>query len=412
MHVLHVFDHSIPLHSGYTFRSRSILREQRARGWTTSHITGSKQGKIAGSEETVDDLLFYRTPVSDGLMAKLPVLNQYEVIRSLTRRLMEVARAIKPDVIHAHSPALNGVAALNVGRALQIPVVYEVRAFWEDAAVDHGTSSEGGLRYKLTRALETYVLQRATAVTCICEGLRNDIVQRGIPADKVTVIPNAVEANAFTFGSKADPALAEKLGLSGKTVLGFIGSFYHYEGIPLLLKALPLIRKTVEDVKLLLVGGGPEDERIRQMAQDPALRDMVIFTGRVPHQDVQRYYDLVDVFAYPRINIRLTDLVTPLKPLEAMAQGRLVIASDVGGHKELIEHGKNGFLFKADDAQALAACVVDMLSAREQWESLRRNGRDYVENVRNWNVSVANYQRVYGQCGILATTYTNSHSKW
>ena len=204
MRVLHVLDHSIPLHSGYTFRTRSILREQRAMGWETFHVTGSKQNSGSALEETVDGLHFYRTPIADGLLGKLPVLNQKQVIDGLERRLAEIIPTVRPDVLHAHSPSLNAIAALRAGKKFGIPVVYEVRAFWEDAAVDHGTATENGLRYRLTRALESYALRRADAVTTICEGLRRDIVARGIPADKITVIPNAVDIDKFAVGGVAD----------------------------------------------------------------------------------------------------------------------------------------------------------------------------------------------------------------
>ena len=138
MHILHILDHSIPLHSGYTFRTRAILEQQRALGWNTSHITSIKHTVAKALEEDIDGLHFYRTPQPTGLMAKLPILNQLSVINTLATRLEEVARTIKPDILHAHSPALNGVAALRVARRLGIPLVYEIRAFWEDAAVDHG----------------------------------------------------------------------------------------------------------------------------------------------------------------------------------------------------------------------------------------------------------------------------------
>ena len=166
--VLHVLDHSIPLHSGYTFRTRSILQQQRALGWQTFHLTGPKQGMTQRAFEQVDGLDFFRTALAGGPLARLPGFNQLAVIDVLEDRLLDVAREVKPDVLHAHSPALNAIAALRVGRKLGIPVVYEVRAFWEDAAVDHGTSSEWGLRYRLTRAMETYALKRVNAATTIC----------------------------------------------------------------------------------------------------------------------------------------------------------------------------------------------------------------------------------------------------
>jgi glycosyltransferase involved in cell wall biosynthesis len=127
------------------------------------------------------------------------------------------------------------------------------------------------------------------------------------------------------------------------------------------------------------------------------LADAVVFTGRVPHAEVARYYDLVDAFVYPRLSMRLTDLVTPLKPLEAMAQGRLVVASDVGGHRELIRDGETGVLFRAGDAAALARAVESLFANRDRWPALQAAGRRFVEQERNWRASVARYEAVYAR---------------
>ncbi|MBQ0719374.1 MAG: glycosyltransferase, exosortase A system-associated [Gammaproteobacteria bacterium] len=395
MKILHILDHSIPLHSGYTFRTRAILEQQRAMAWKTYHLTSAKHQGASSDIEEVDGFEFYRTRAKAGFLSRLPFLNQLAIVHSLEKRIDEVIKEVNPDVLHAHSPALNGIAAVRAGRRNKIPVVYECRAFWEDAAVDHGTSNEGGLRYRLTKALETYVFRHADAVTTICEGLRKDIISRGISANKVTVIPNAVDIERFTFAVDADTELREELGLAGKKVLGFIGSFYAYEGLPLLLDAMPKMLQHSPDIRLLLVGGGPQEALIKEKVSALKLEDVVVFTGRVPHDQVQAYYNQVDIFVYPRLAMRLTELVTPLKPLEAMAQGRLVVASDVGGHKELIRDKQNGCLFKAGDADDLARSVLDLLSSESAWPALKKAGRDYVETERNWQVSVANYQSVY-----------------
>jgi PEP-CTERM/exosortase A-associated glycosyltransferase len=239
-------------------------------------------------------------------------------------------------------------------------------------------------------------------VFTICEGLRADIVGRGLPADKVTVIPNAVDIEKFEPGGEPDEALKAELGLAGRTVVGFIGSFYAYEGLDLLLDALPSLLAQRPDVRVLLVGGGPQDEALKAQAQRLGVADKVVFTGRVPHQEVQRYYDLVDVLAYPRHSMRLTELVTPLKPLEAMAQGRLLVASDVGGHKELIRHGETGWLFRADSTEALVQAVADLLARRDQWQQVRSAGRAFVERERNWARSVARYRPVYESLAVGA----------
>ncbi|MBV5297907.1 MAG: glycosyltransferase, exosortase A system-associated [Rhodoferax sp.] len=395
MRILHVLDHSIPLHSGYTFRTASLLREQRALGWETFHLTSPKQGESSEIEEDVDGLHFYRTLAGTGPFANLPVGREVALMKALGQRLEQVARQVEPDIIHAHSPVLNALPALKAGRALGIPVVYEIRAFWEDAAVDHGTTSQGSLRYRATRSLETRAIQRADHVFTICEGLRADIVARGIASSKVTVIPNAVNVESFSLASPPDPALQARLGLAGHTVIGFVGSFYAYEGLDLLMAALPALLKARLDIKVLLVGGGAQEANLRQQAQRLGVADKVVFSGRVPHQDVSKYYDLINVLAYPRHPIRLTELVTPLKPLEAMAQGQLFVASDVGGHKELIEHNKTGVLFKAGSADALAQALLGLLNNPALWPVLKANGRQFVENVRNWQNSVANYVGPY-----------------
>ena len=393
--ILHILDHSIPLHSGYTFRTRAILEQQKALGWETYHITSAKHIGTEQEIEEVDGLKFYRSKKPIELIAKLPIVNQYGVVQTLVERLDEIIPEIKPDVLHAHSPALNGLAAIKAGKKHGIPVVYECRAFWEDAAVDHGTTKEGSLRYRVTKYLETSVFKKAQAVTCICEGLRQDIISRGIPENKITVIPNAVNIDKFTYGQEANLDLKQQLGLQDKMVLGFIGSFYAYEGIPLLLDALPNIIKQKPNVRLLLVGGGPQEKIIKNKVKQLKLELFVVFTGRVPHDQVQDYYNQVDIFVYPRLPMRLTELVTPLKPLEAMAQGRLVVASDVGGHKELIRDQENGMLFKANNADSLATSVLDLLNNTQSWQDIRLTGRKYVEQERNWLDSVSNYKQVY-----------------
>jgi len=395
LRVLHIFDHSLPLHSGYTFRSANILRGQRRLGWETTHLTSPKQGKCAAMEEQADGLSFYRTPPPNGLLGRLPVLNQWAFMRATERRLLELAERLHPDLLHAHSPVLNAWPAIRAGRRLGIPVVYEIRAFWEDAAVDHGTQSEWGPRYRLTRAMETRAVQAASQVVTICGGLRGDLVARGIPIDKIGVVPNAVDVEQFSLGGVADPELKARLGLTGCRVIGFLGSYYAYEGLDLLIQALPLILERAPDVKLLLVGGGPQEANLKAQAAAMSLANKVVFVGRVPHAEVNRYYDLVDLLAYPRHAMRLTDLVTPLKPLEAMAQGRLLIASDVGGHQELIEDGVTGVLFRAGDVADLAAKAVATLNREDGGATLRANGRRFVENERNWAKSIANYPAIY-----------------
>lgn len=396
MRILHVFDHSLPLQSGYVFRSLGILGAQRGFGWETIHLTTPRYNAGQPEVETVDGWTFHRTPKPAPLFAARPVLREALEMRAVAARLRGLIAAHKPDIVHAHSPVLTGLPALWAGRRAGLPVVYEVRAPWEDAAVDHGTTREGSARYRAVRGLETLVARGADGVVTLCEGMRAEFAGRGIAADKITVVPNAVDAANFTGTAPRDAGLARALGLQDRVVLGFIGSFYRYEGLDLLVAALPAIRQRVPGAALLLVGGGEEAERLQAQVADLGLGEHVRFTGRVPHGEVQRYYGLVDLFVYPRRSMRLTELVTPLKPLEAMAARQLVIASDIGGHRELIRDGVTGFLFAPDDPAALARRVADAVgSGGAGADAMRAAGRRFIETERSWPASAAHYEPLY-----------------
>ncbi|MEJ7932998.1 TIGR04063 family PEP-CTERM/XrtA system glycosyltransferase [Sphingobium sp. AN558] len=391
--ILHVLDHSLPMHSGYTFRTRALLRAQMARGWDVRGLTGHRHTLSGGMEEVVDGLHFHRTPGAPA--TGTPLLREWRDIAAHAEAIDSLVRDWRPDVIHAHSPVLNAIAAQRVARRHGIPLIYEIRAFWEDAAVGNGTGTEGSPRYWLTRQLETHAVRAADAVAVICEGLRGDLVARGVDARKIIVSPNGVDLDQFGAPVPRDPALAAKLGLEGGDIVGFIGSFYDYEGLDDLIAAMPRLVRARPSAKLLLVGGGPMEAALRAQATASPFADHIVFVGRVPHDQVEHYYAQVDILAYPRKAMRLTDLVTPLKPLEAMAQGRLVAASSVGGHRELIEDGVTGTLFTPDDPAAIAAALATLLSDRSGWDARREVARRFVEKERNWSSNILRYEPVY-----------------
>lgn len=391
MRILHIFDHSLPVQSGYSFRSAAILREQAARGWQTVQMTSSKHGPFSVPLETASGLDFYRTPTSQSAWTRLPAMDQFGVVRSLRQRLREVIAQTRPDILQAHSPCLNGLAALGLG----VPFVYELRSSWEDAAVSNGTTTEGSLRYRFSRALETYVLRHADAVTTICEGLRADVCSRGVAPERVAVIPNAVDVERFSKALPSGETIRARYGLQDKAVLGFAGSFFAWEGLPLLVEALALLLRQRDDVRLLLVGAGPDEAAIRAVINRLGLQQQVVLTGQVPQSEVDAMYAAMDVLVYPRLPMRLTNMVTPLKPLEAMALSKVFIASDVGGHRELVAHERTGLLFKAGDAQALAQCAARALSDADLRQRLTTAGLRFVHEERTWARSVAAYEPVY-----------------
>ena len=394
--ILHVLDHSLPLQSGYAFRTRAILKAQQAMGYDVMGVTGLRHYAKGPRIEESAGLVFHR---STGLAKGPPVWREWNEVNAFERGIEAVLERWRPDVLHAHSPALCGAAALRVARRHAIPLVYEIRAFWEDAAVGNGTGREGSAKYRLTRWLEDRVIAGADAVVTICEGLRSDLLARGTPAHKVTVMPNGVDLSLFGKPVPRDAALARELGfeVDGRAcpVIGFIGSFYDYEGLDEMIAAMPMILARQPDARLLLVGGGPRAEALQTQAQASPAAHAIRFVGRVPHDEVERYYALTDVLAYPRKRSRLTDLVTPLKPLEAMAQGKLVAASDVGGHRELVEHGRTGVLFTPDDPAACAEAIAKLLEQRDSWPAYRSAGLAHVRERHDWSVNARRYRDVY-----------------
>ncbi len=392
MNILHVLDHSVPLFSGYSFRSRSIIHAQRALGLKPVVLTSPKHLCVGDIMEEIEGIRYHRTAsLASARMGAVPFVGEVRLMLSMSRRIEKVARQEKIDVIHSHSPLLNGLPALWVARRLKIPLVYEARAFWEDAAVDHGTFAEGSLRYRVSRELETFLFKHTNQTVTICEGMRQELQKRGVAIESVSVVPNGVNIDEFQPMERRE-TLAESIGLKGGPVFGFIGSFYRYEGLQLLVEAFPKIRAEIPNARLLLVGGGEEEGILNRMTQS---QSGVHFTGRIPHQKISDYYSLIDIFVCPRLHMRLTELVTPLKPLESMAMKKVVLASDVGGHKELIDNGKTGWLFAAESADDLVRQSVRLVKDPSLCAKLGEAGRRFVAGERSWKKLSRQYLHVY-----------------
>jgi PEP-CTERM/exosortase A-associated glycosyltransferase len=395
--VLHVLDHSLPLLSGYSTRSHHLLRAQHRWGLQPLAVTSPKHGSAAGREQ-IDGITYVRTPATaSGVADRVPAWGELRLMWRLASCVTQVAVGAGSHVLHAHSPVLNGFPALWAGRRLGVPVVYEVRAFWEDAAVDHGTHGEGSARYRVIRALETFVMRRADAVGVISRGLAVEVQRRGISAHKIFQSPNGVDTAIFHPVARA-PELTTRWNLAGQTVIGFIGSFYRYEGLDVLVKAWARIAGDLPNAVVLLVGGGEMAAALQAQARRLGVDSRIIFAGSVPHSEVIRCYSVCDVLVYPRKSMRLTELVTPLKPLEAMAMGKAVVASDVGGLRELISDRSTGVLFPADDAEALAEVLREVVRRADLRAALGEQALATVRREREWTqlvrVHVQSYARL------------------
>lgn len=389
MRVLHVFDHSLPHHSGYSFRSEAIVRAQRDRGIDTLHLTGPKHDFNGSRIEVTLGLEFHRCPQ---VISGSGPLAQTRCVVALRRELRRLIEATRPDLLHCHSPCLNGLAALGLG----IPVVYEVRACWEDAAVSSGTTREGSMRYRASRALETYVARRADALVVICEGLNAEFTARGVPPSHVTVVGNAIDpASIPTPSAEAVRSFRRVHGLGDRKVIGFFGSFYKYEGLELLVSSMPQVLRAVPDAVALLAGGGEAEASIETAVRRLGLERSVMRLGRIPHESIGACYGAATVMAFPRLQQKLTDMVTPLKPIEAGFLGVPVVASNVGGHQEIVSHNDTGLLFPAGSPDELAKALIRVLNDQELRTRLARRAREYVLRERLWSHMAERYERIY-----------------
>lgn len=390
--VLHILDHSLPLHSGYTFRTRAILKGQQALGIDVRAVTGRRHSAEGPDEEAIEGLHFHRTPGASG---GPPLWREWREISALAKAIDGVCAEWKPDILHAHSPALCGSAAQRIAEKRDLPFVYEIRAFWEDAAVGNLTGREGSAKYHLTRQLENRVVEGADSIVTICDGLREDLTERGVSPDKISVVPNGVDMALFGDAAHPDPALRTELELGEGPVIAFIGSFYDYEGLDTLIDAMRWLVADHPEVRLLLVGGGPRAAALEAQAAASPAAEAIRFVGRVPHAAVPRYYALADIMVYPRKRSRLTDLVTPLKPLEAMAQDKIVAASSVGGHCELVEGGVTGALFEPDSPEACAEALAHLFDHRDEWPAVRAAAKAHVRDHHDWAKNAARYEKIY-----------------
>jgi PEP-CTERM/exosortase A-associated glycosyltransferase len=412
--VLHVLDHSWPVLSGYSIRSRNLITAQHRLGEAIKVVTSPlhQLDDPTATDVTLDGVQYTRTPIQGHiantvLRRRWPIAREREVVRMLRERLLEIIASQPVRLLYAHSPALCGLAALQAARKSGLPFVYEIRAFWEDAAADRNGIGSKPWRSRLTHKLETYVAQRADAVAAIAKPMLRDLHLRGIPTDRLFHVPNGVDIDWFPPAVR-DEGLAQELNLGEGPVLGFFGSLYRYEGVSWMIRAAAQLHSRGHKFCILIIGRGEDQAAIRDVIRDCHAAAYVRMIDHVPHEQIGRYYSVIDVAVYPRRSIRLTELVTPLKPLEAMALMKPVLASGVGGIRELVENERTGLLFQADDEADFCRQAERMIVSPSLRNSLAEQGREFVLRERDWKVLAERYRQIYDF--VLAGRRVSAHS--
>jgi glycosyltransferase involved in cell wall biosynthesis len=403
--VLHLVTDALPsISAGYTIRTQEIALAQRAAG-IDPHVSTRlgfpvTAGAIDGrATVTVHGVPYHRL---------LPWVMPGRMDRLYAAHLRHAARlteSLRPAVLHAASNYANAVIALALREATGLPVVYEVRGFWEDSWAaspwhDEATAMATD-RYRMTRETETAAMLAADAVVTLSETMRQEIIGRGIPAERLTVVPNAVEIEDFEPVAR-DDAIAASLGVGrGEPVVGYISSLNAYEGIECLLEAASRLRSPDQKLRVLIVGEGDQERAIRETGRRLGLDDgTLIMPGRVPHDLILGYYALIDVFVVPRTANRVSRLVTPLKPFEAMALERALVVSDLPALREIVMPGETGMTFKAGDADDLARVLSDLLGDPALRARLGRQAREWVKAERTWAQNGRRYRELYERLGV------------
>jgi glycogen synthase len=401
LRILHVLDHSWPVLDGYAQRSRSIVAAQRQIGMQPAVLTSSlhELDDPSSSDTALDGIQYWRTKSGNGfsgraILGRWPILREMVIVRLLRKRIERLLRDEQFDIIHAHSPALCGVAARQAASSRNLPFVYEIRSFWEDADLGSKKSPWKLLRYRLGRDLESFVVRHSDATVGIARSVLQDLETRKIPASKLYHVPNGVDVARFAPRAR-DNALAADLGLDGVPTLGFIGTLFPWEGVPWLVRATAELHRNGAAFRLLIVGDGAEAPEVRKLIQETGSAGYISFLGRVPNDQVERYYSLMDLLVYPRLRVRITEMVTPLKPLEAMALGKAVLGSNVGGIRELIEPEKTGFLFEPENIPDFCRVTSRLLNQPDLRRTIGEEAQRQVSEEKDWKVLARRYEAVY-----------------
>ncbi|MCC3860142.1 glycosyltransferase family 4 protein [Pseudemcibacter aquimaris] len=382
MRVLHVLERSLPFVNGYTFRAQRLIKALHDNDIETIQVTGIHHDQFQKTKEYVDGVEFERTAKGINPLVKIPYVDQKIAASKLKKKISKILSSNKVDLIHIHGPAYNGIAAINAAKKHNIPLLYDYDLFLE------------------TTDLKDSVLDHVDLITVSTDAVKNDLERSGVNEQKIAVIEDGIVPCDVEITEDEYNDLRARLNFEGMTVFGYIGFFHDYEGGDILIRSMRSIMLREPNACLLIVGDGDMDQEWQHLASRKMLGDRVIFTGFVPQEKIPKFLDQIDIYVSPRQKVPHSESVVPNKLKEAMQKGKLVLASNIGGHRMVIEDGKNGFLFKAGDPIALAEKYGEMLECKDQWDSIKNNAKLDAQEKYDFNLSmeilINNYNRLLG----------------
>ncbi|MGL5859015.1 MAG: glycosyltransferase family 4 protein [Angustibacter sp.] len=391
--VLAVLSQSLPVRSGgYATRSHGVLTGLTARGWQIEAVTrlgfpydrwDPKDVREVPVSDVVDGITYHRL-LNPG-QREYPKFPLAEYVEQMAGRVAKIATGHRAQLIHASSFYVTGLSGASAAKRLGIPFIYEMRGLEELMKVSRNAAFADTERNQFLRYVEEEVCRQADAVLVITRALRDEMADRGIPAERMRILPNGVHADQFSQQAR-DRELERELAVEGVPVIGYAGGLVDYEGLDLLVEAAALMKQSGESFRVLIIGDGPRERALIDLVDDARIGDVVTFVGRVPHHEIPKYLSLFDVAAFPRLPLPVCELISPMKPFEAMAASIPVVVSDVAALTEIISDGATGLVFAKGDADDLAAKLRQLLRDGQLRNRLGEAGAAWVRSERDWSV--------------------------
>jgi len=405
--VLYVLHNSLPYNSGgYATRGHGLMRGVKKTGWDVQVVTrrGYPHDRKGMNDlptdklQVVDEIPYHRLIELEKGYGQI---NIAAYLQAYAEDLAKLVLELRPSILHAASNHINGLVVNAVAKHFKIPSIYEVRGLWEITRISRQPEFHGSEYFQMMSNLEARSASDANYVFAITHALADEMKSRSEQITDVGLLPNGVHSNRF-IPAEPNLRLKEKLGIHRDTVvLGYIGSLVSYEGLDLLLESLPLVKNGItQPFKLMIVGDGAYMETLQTLCHELELDDDVIFTGRVPHEEVEDYYSIVDIAPFPRLPLPVTEMVSPLKPFEAMAMEKAVIASDVMALAEIITDDMNGILFRKGEVEDLSAKLSTLIQDKEKRAKLGVNAREWVVENRDWEKISQTLSEIYQEVSI------------
>ena len=401
--ILHLLKSSVPERwAGFTIRTMNNLRAQRDAGFDPVAVTEIGWPRVVGVTDfpamvDVEGIRHYRLDRGpDYSLTRTPVDIR---LKDNVADLGPVVREVRPAILHAHSGHRGGehaLMALALREQFGIPVVYEVRGLFEAVWTSDVGLAERSELFARRLAQETRILDEVDGVIAISEALADDMVARGIARDRITIVPNGIDPEAFGEPVR-DEELRRRLRLDGRFAVGYVGNLDHWrEGMDILISAIAeLHRRGRTEVVGLIVGDGTGRADLEAHAHRVGIAEHIRFTGRVPHDEVAGYYAQFDLFTNPRVEERAARFITPLKPYEAMALGRPLLVSDLPALTEIVDPPNRGHAAAAGDPIALADAIAALMDDPAERERIATAGRDWVRTERTWAANGPRYRQAY-----------------